>query len=81
MSKPVKTPVLIVCLNGRTREVSRPVYVEAKTRQLQEFGYPFLTTGEVDRQIDALLAKKAFGEGLTVIGMLMEDEVVGLARS
>jgi len=53
-------------------EVTRSVYVEAKTKQLRAFGYTTLTAEHVSEQIDAILNKKP----LTVVGMFMEDEVV-----
>lgn len=68
--------LLKVVIDGKRLDVSRGDYVTAKTAQLQEFGYPGLTEQEVDKQITALLEKKEFGKGLTVIGMFMEGEVV-----
>jgi len=56
--------------------VSRVAYVEAKTKQLREFGYTTLTKDHVNEQVDAVLSKKEFGDGLTVIGMLMKDEIL-----
>lgn len=67
---------ITVNINGKIGLVDRQAFVEAKTKQLIEFGYPSLTEKEVDGQIDALLAKKELGEGLTVIGMMMEDEII-----
>jgi hypothetical protein len=64
-----------VRIEGKEGVVDRTKYVQAKTKQLREFGYSTLTEAEVNEQIDALLAKKTFGEGLTVIGMFMEGEV------
>lgn len=64
-----------VKVNGVDGMVTRAAYVRAKTKQLREFGYPSLTESDVNEQIDAVLAKKSFGEGLTVIGMFMKDEV------
>lgn len=54
----------------------RAAYVKAKTKQMREFGYPDLTEAHVDEQITALLAGKKFGDGLTVIGMFMDKEVL-----
>lgn len=64
-------------LDGVSRRVLRSDYVRAKTKQLQEFGYPSLTEEDVDSQLTALLA----GKNLTVIGMFMKDEVVKEAKS
>jgi hypothetical protein len=65
-----------VRIDGTLREVNRADYVRAKTKQLREFGYTDLTEEQVSEQIDALLAGKTFGKGLTVIGKFMEGEVV-----
>lgn len=62
--------------DGKSKTVSRADYVRAKTRQLQEFGYPSLIEAETDAQITALLTGKEFGAGLTVIGMMMKGEVI-----
>jgi hypothetical protein len=63
-------------IDGKTVEAPRSRYAAAKLKQLREFGYPSLTRKEVDEQIDAVLTGKKFGEGLTVIGMFMQDEIV-----
>lgn len=68
---------LLVNIDGRKGTVDRSKYVKAKTCQLKEFGYVHLTEKDVDEQIDALIAGKKFGDGLTVIGMFMEGEVLG----
>jgi hypothetical protein len=69
---------LRVNLPGRANvEVLRADYVKAKTAQLREFGYDELTRDHVDAQVTALLAgKKTLDEGLTVIGKMMEKEVI-----
>jgi hypothetical protein len=69
-------PRLRIKLEGREYAVPRKAYAIKKTKQLQEFGYPSLTVDELEKQIDALLAKKEFGKGLTVIGMFMDGEVL-----
>ena len=71
MNKEIKIKV-----EGKTVIVSRANYVKAKTKQLQEFGYETLTEKNVEDQIEAIKAKKKFGEGLTVIGMFMQDELI-----
>lgn len=68
--------LLRIRYDNKEKTVSREDYERAKLRHLREFGYPKLTLAEVQEQIDALLAKKEFRDGLTVIGMFMEDEVV-----
>lgn len=67
---------LQVNLGGRMGEVNRSEYVTAKTKQLREFGYPTVTQQEINEQITALLEGKTFGNGLTVIGMFMDDEII-----
>lgn len=73
-----KKLTLTVTIEDVTREVDRAAYVSAKTKQLVAFGYRTLTEQEVDAQITALLEHKKFGDGLTAIGMFMEDEIVVL---
>jgi len=68
---------LRVNLNGRKGFVRRSDYVRVKTKQLRDFGYGNLTYADVDKQVDALLEGKKLGEGLTVIGAFMKDEVLG----
>lgn len=65
-----------VNIEGRHGMVDRAAYVTAKTKQLREFGYSGLQEHEVSDQIDALLAGKDIGSGLTVIGKFMEGEVI-----
>lgn len=65
-----------ICIDGKTTTVPRAGYVWAKTKNLREFGYDDLTEREVDAQITAILEGKEMGEGLTVIGAFMEDEIV-----
>lgn len=59
-------------IDDKTKRVSTNDYVKAKTRQLQEFGYPTLNEAEVRSQLEKLIA----GETLSVIGMFMQGEVV-----
>lgn len=65
-----------VQIGDRTGKVNRADYVRAKTKDLREFGYAGLTEKDVDEQIDAILAGKKLGQGLTVIGKFMEDEII-----
>lgn len=61
--------------------VTRSSYVKSKTKQLRDFGYSDLTNQEVEEQIDAVLQKKPFGkDGLTIIGMMMEKEVLSQTK-
>lgn len=73
-------PKLRIKLEGKEYVVPRKAYAIKKTKQLQEFGYPTLTVDELEEQIDALLAKKELGKGLTVVGMFMEGEVLELVN-
>lgn len=63
-------------IDGKKMDVERAAYVKAKTKQLREFGYSDLKESHVDEQITALLSGKEFGDGLTVIGVFMKDEIV-----
>ena len=67
---------LRINLEGKIVEVARDAYVKAKTKQMRQFGYTDLDEAHVNSQIDALLAGKKIGDGLTVIGKFMEGEVV-----
>ena len=64
--------VIDIQVEGIKKRVHRSEYTFAKWRQLKEFGYESLTLEEVERQLDAIYAKKK----LTVIGMMMKDDVV-----
>lgn len=70
---------LRIKLEGREYKVPRKAYAIKKTAQLKEFGYPSLTVDEVEAQIDALMNNKKLGDGLTVIGMFMEGEILSSA--
>lgn len=74
---PNKSRILQVCINGKTLDVPRRDYVRAKTKQLRAFGYVGLLDKTVNEQVDAVLQKKTLGDGLTVIGGFMEDEILG----
>ena len=67
---------LRIKLEGQEYTVPRKSYAIKKTAQLREFGYRSLTVDELDEQIDALTTGKKLGDGLTVIGMFMEGEVI-----
>jgi hypothetical protein len=56
--------------------VDRKRYIHAKWQQMVEFGYTTLTEKTVEEQLDAVLAGKVFGTGLTVIGGFIKQEVV-----
>jgi len=71
---------LRIKLEGREYTVPRKAYAIKKTAQLREFGYTSLTVDELEAQIDALMADKKLGDGLTVIGMFMEGEVLSKAN-
>lgn len=71
-------PNLKIKIDGSDREmeVPRSAYVKAKAKQLREFGYAKLTEHELIEQIDAVIAGKEIGTGLTVIGGFIKDEIV-----
>lgn len=71
---------LRIKLEGREYTMPRKAYAIKKTAQLREFGYPSLTVDALEEQIDALMADKKLGDGLTVIGMFMEGEVLSKAN-
>lgn len=64
-------------VNGEDIEIEadRASYVELKTKDLIEFGYPALTTEIVDEQLDLILDGTPKGE-LTIIGMFIFDDIV-----
>jgi len=68
---------IILNHEGSTKRVHFDDYVRAKLKALREFGYPDLTLTEVEDQATKVLdGIKGIGEGkLTVIGMLMQDEI------
>jgi hypothetical protein len=65
-----------VKINGKIGYVDINLYVGAKTKQLREFGYNDLKESEVMEQIRAIQQHLELGKGLTVIGMMMKDEVL-----
>jgi len=69
------TKTLNVKIHGDLRTVLRADYVRAKTKDLREFGYPDVTEKEVDEQITAIQEGRKFGNGLTVIGKFIEDDI------
>lgn len=76
MAKKPSEPMLKVTVDDKVMNVPRSAYVKAKTKQLREFGYNGLDEATVNAQIDAVLAGKEFGDGLTVIGGFMKDELL-----
>lgn len=71
-----KTSLCVKIQDCPLQVVPREAYVKAKTKQLRDFGYNDLTEEHVNEQVDAVLAKKEFGDGLTIIGKFMEGELV-----
>lgn len=69
-------PTINLEIDGRKLSVPRSAYIKAKLKQLSEFGYNGLTEQVVSDQLDKVLAKKDFANGLTVIGGFMKDEVI-----
>jgi len=52
--------------------VDTQAYINAKYRQLKEFGYSTLTIDEVQDQLECVY----WGRPTTIIGKFMEDEVI-----
>lgn len=67
---------LKVSINDKIGMASRDAYANAKHKQLVEFGYTDLTLSHVQEQIDAVLAGKKLGSGLTIIGGFMVGEII-----
>lgn len=67
---------LWVSIDGHKKHVATAAYVGAKCNQLREFGYANLTEETVREQLLALINGKKLGEGLTVIGGFMQDEIL-----
>lgn len=60
---------LITLTDGRV--VSKKDYIQAKTKDLVEFGYTNLTEDEVAVQVEHILAK----EEISVIGHFCKDDI------
>lgn len=76
VSQDLKTLIRIRLDDGE-KKVSKEDYIEAKTKQLVEFGYGNLQEAHVEAQLELVLAgKTSMREGLTIIGMFIKQEVV-----
>ena len=64
---------ITIQVNDTVKVFYRSEYVTAKTKDLQEFGYPNLTEQEVDRQLQKILNGET---DLSIIGRFMVDEIV-----
>jgi len=62
---------LKITVDYKDKIVLTEKYVDAKTKQLKEFGYDDLTRDELREQLLRVLN----GDKLTVIGMFMQNEV------
>lgn len=60
-------------IDDEEKIVDKKDYIKAKHKQLKEFGYTSLTEDEVAKQLEKVILK----EKLNVIGMWMENEVLG----
>lgn len=58
------------------RTVDTEKYIAAKLAALKEFGYASLTTADIREQLGHVIAGHTMEEGLTVIGMFMQDDIV-----
>ena len=64
-------------MDGVEKQVTKEDYIEAKTKQMVEFGYRSLTEDHISQQLELVLAgKMTMAEGLTVIGMFIKQDVV-----
>jgi len=59
--------------NEKTVTVTRQQYIEAKTKDLQEFGYPSLTQEHVETQLEYVLTGQ---RQIDVIGRFIESDKV-----
>lgn len=64
---------ITIYVNGKKKNVSRVDYVNAKTRQLKEFGYADLTGEQVDEQLALIENGKI--KDLDVIGRFIEGDL------
>lgn len=51
-------------------------YIKAKTAALQEFGYKSVAAADVREQLQHVLDGHDMNEGLTVIGMFLQNDIV-----
>ena len=65
---------LRLSIDGDELECLASRYIQIKTKQLREFGYPFITEKMVMDQLLNILNK----EQLTMIGLFMKNEVLGI---
>ena len=63
--------IIMLTVESKPKRVYLEDYLRAKLKSLQEFGYPDLTFGEVERHARLVLD----GGELNVIGMFMEKEI------
>lgn len=59
--------------NDITIRATRQQYIEAKTKDLQEFGYPHLTQAHVETQLEYVLTGR---RPLDIIGSFIESDSV-----
>jgi hypothetical protein len=71
----MKDNLIKVSVNDKEGFVDKQEYIIAKTKQLQEFGYPSLTAYEVGKQLDKILVGD---KKLSVIGMFMKEDIIPL---
>jgi len=76
VSKDLKA-LIRIRVDGVEKQVTKEDYIEAKTKQMVEFGYRSLTEDHISQQLELVLAgKMTMAEGLTVIGMFIKQDVV-----
>lgn len=55
-------------------------YIKAKTKALQEFGYGSISENDVWEQLQHVLDGHKMDQGLTVIGMFINNDIVKKIR-
>jgi hypothetical protein len=57
-------------------EITTEEYIQNKVVFLKEFGYPTVTAEEVREQVISVLEKKEWGQGLNVIGLFIQKDLL-----
>jgi len=74
--KPLPATVTVSLEGEAPRTVLTERYVHAKTKALKEFGYGNLLASTVREQLQHALAGHTMEQGLDVIGMFIERDLV-----
>lgn len=68
-----KQEAITITVNYKEKRVLLSDYIAAKTKALQDFGYPTLTEAEVEKAVRSILNGE---EQSDVIGMMCEGDIV-----